>query len=89
MPPPLHQQSSTMRLTSSLSSASRGRRPRWLGFGVPARGSKWVVEDAVVEDIAEEFRRGVLVCIWGGGVIRPVGMPGYMCWEIPSDSLEG
>ena len=29
--------------------------------------SKWVVEDAVVEDIAEEFRRGVLVCIWGGG----------------------
>ncbi len=44
MAPPLHQQSSTRRLTSSLTSASRGRRPWWLGFGVPARGSQsgWV-----------------------------------------------
>ena len=122
MAPPLYQQSSTRRLTSSLSSASRGRRPRWLGFGVPARGSQsgwvsrrgaanfrtqalssgrriWGVVLWPVDTMGRRgrggrgYRRGVQTgcagLYLGWGVIRPVGMPGCMCWEIASDSLRG
>ena len=84
MAPPLHQQSSTRGLTSSLSSASRGRRRRRLGFGAPARGpqSGWVSRRR-----AANFRTQALVSSAGASGARRATSHSGMPPRSPAASL--